>query len=99
MTHRRLGEILSRASAETDENSGDDYIPSIEESDNTSENFNSDSSADSGDDLPMPESLKGLLSKMCNVKELIGEKDDMFIVPDVAEFAEIGRAHSEALTS
>jgi hypothetical protein len=50
MTHRRLEEILSRASTETDDNSGDDYILSIEESDETSGNFNSESSADGGDD-------------------------------------------------
>jgi hypothetical protein len=111
MTHRRLGEILS---TETDEDSRDDYIPLIEESDDTSQNFSSDSNADGGDDsiscdqaredsdsddLPPRESLKIILSKLWEVSELVGENDDdSFIVPDMAEFAEIALTHREAFT-
>jgi hypothetical protein len=114
MAHRRLEDILSRASTETDGSSENDPIPSIEESDDTSKNFSSDPSArdddsissdqvskdsDSGN-LPGGESLKGILSKLWEVSELVGENDnDPLILPDVAEFAEIDLAQSEAFTS
>jgi hypothetical protein len=115
MTHRRFEKILSRSSTETDDSSGDDYIPSNDKSDDTSENFNSDSSADDGNNsitsdqvsedsdsnnLPARENLKVILSKLWEVSELVRENDDdLFIAPDVAEFAEIDLTHSQAFTS
>jgi hypothetical protein len=105
MTHRRPEEILIKASTEIDDGSGNDYIPSMEECDDTSENFSSDSSADGGDDsinsdqvsedsdsddLPPGESLKVIPSKLWEVSELVNENDDdLFIVSDMAKFAEI----------
>jgi hypothetical protein len=112
MTHRRPEEILIRASTEIDDSSRDDYIPSMEESDNTSENFSSDSCADGNaggissgqiiddsdsDDLPPGESLKIIPSKLWEVSEFVNENDnDLFIIPDVTEFAEIDLTHNKA---
>jgi hypothetical protein len=115
MTHRRLEEILGRASTETEDSSDDDYIPPVAESDEDSDNSSSDSSAhgdsdsvsadhasedSDSDDLPPEESLKQTLSILCEVSELGGANEDtLFIVADGAEFAEIDLRHSEAFTA